>query len=54
MKSSLKSCSISLFFFFYRRRIFGGKVFKNEPSKICERQPLKILKGYGLLKLQIF
>ena len=26
------------------------KVFKNEPSKICERQPLKDLTGYGLLK----
>ena len=34
------------------------KVFKNEPSDICGRQPLKNLKGYGLLKqtisLQIF
>ena len=26
------------------------KVFKNEPGKICGRQPLKNLKGYGLLK----
>ena len=26
------------------------KVFKNGPSKICERQALKNLKGYGLLK----
>ena len=26
------------------------KVFKNGPSKICGRQPLKNLKGYGLLK----
>ena len=25
------------------------KVFKNGPSKICGRQPLKNLKGYGLL-----
>ena len=25
------------------------KVFKNGPSKICERQPLKNLKGYGRL-----
>ena len=25
------------------------KVFKNGPSKICRRQPLKNLKGYGLL-----
>ena len=26
------------------------KVFKNGPSKICGRQPLKKLKRYGLLK----
>ena len=26
------------------------KVFKNGPSKVCERQPLKILKWYGLLR----
>ena len=26
------------------------KVFKNRPSKICGRQPLKNWKGYGLLK----
>ena len=26
------------------------KVFKSGPSKICGRQPLKSLKGYGLLK----
>ena len=26
------------------------KLFKGRPSKICERQPLKNLKGYGLLK----
>ena len=26
------------------------KVFKSGPSKICGRQPLKNLKGYGLLK----
>ena len=30
------------------------KVFKNGPSKICERQPLKNLKKYGLLSLQKF
>ena len=29
------------------------KAFKNGPSKICERQPLKDLKGYGLLKQTI-
>ena len=26
-----------------------GKAFKNGPSKFCRRQPLKNLKGYGLL-----
>ena len=26
------------------------KVFKNKPSKICGRQPLNNLKGYGLPK----
>ena len=34
------------------------KAFKNGPSKICGRQPLKNLKSYGLLKqaisIQIF
>ena len=30
------------------------KVFKNQPSKICGRQPLKHLKGYGLLYLPQF
>ena len=29
------------------------KVFKNGPSKICERQPLKNLKRYSLLKQTI-
>ena len=29
------------------------KVFKNGQSKICGRQPLKNLKGYGLLKRTI-
>ena len=28
-----------------------GQRFKNGPSKICGRQPLKTLKGYGLFKL---
>ena len=28
------------------------KVFKNGPSKICGRQSLKKLKGYGLLNMQ--
>ena len=31
-------------------RRYLGKVFKNEPSKICERQPLKNLKWHGLPK----
>ena len=35
-----------------------AKIFKNGPSKICGRQPSKILKWYGLLRhtisLQIF
>ena len=30
-----------------------NKVFKSGPSKICGRQPLKNLKGYGLLKQTI-
>ena len=30
------------------------KVFKNGPRKICGRQPLKILTGYGPLKQTIF
>ena len=30
------------------------KVFKNVPSEICGRQPLKNLKWYGLLKQTIF
>ena len=38
--------------------IIWDKVFKNGPSKICGGQPLKNLKGYGLLQqiisLQIF
>ena len=43
----------------YRNSLhMGDKVFKNGPSKIYGRQPLKNLKGYGLLKptisLQIF
>ena len=30
------------------------KIFKNGPSRICGRQPLKNLKDYGLLKLEYF
>ena len=33
--------------------IIWDKGFKNGLSKICERQPLKNLKGYGLLKQTI-
>ena len=29
--------------------VIWDKVFKGEPSKTCGRQPLKNLKGYGLL-----
>ena len=32
--------------------IIWDKVFKNGPSKICGRQPLKNLKGYGLLQIE--
>ena len=35
------------------RRKKCDKVFKNGPSKICERQPLKNLKGSGLLRQAI-
>ena len=31
-------------------KIIWDKVFKRGPSKICGRQPLKNLKGYGLPK----
>ena len=31
-------------------RCIWGKVFKSRLSKFCGRQPLKNLKGYGLLK----
>ena len=30
--------------------VIWDKVFKNGPRKICERQRLKMLKAYGLLK----
>ena len=30
--------------------LMRDEVFKNGPSKICGRQPLKNLKVYGLLK----
>ena len=31
----------------YTSKSIWGKVFKNGSSKICGRQPLKNLKGYG-------
>ena len=30
-----------------------SQVFKNGPSKICGRQPIKNLKGYGLPKANL-
>ena len=33
----------------YPEKDIRNKVFKSRPSKICGRQPLKNLKGYGLL-----
>ena len=48
-KSSISHCSI---FLQQMYNIFSiwVKVFKNEPSRICGRQSLKNLKGYGLTK----
>ena len=37
----------------FKFRYIWDKVFKSGPSKICERQPLKSLKGHGLLKQTI-
>ena len=34
--------------------IIWGKVFKNGPSKICRRQPLKDLRGYIFLGYMTF
>ena len=34
-------------------RNIWDKVFKNGPNKVCRRQSLKNLKGYGLLKQTI-
>ena len=48
--SSKSNCKISLKIYM---QIINGKwvkVFKNGPSKICGRQPLKNLKLYGLPK----
>ena len=35
---------------FCSKSTIWDKVFKNGPSKICGRQPLKNLLGYGVLK----
>ena len=43
-----------MFYFGSFHLLTWDKVFKNGPSKICERQPLKNLKGYGLLKQTIY
>ena len=42
-----------MFYFGSFHLLIWDKVFKNGPSKICERQPLKNLKEYGLLKQTI-
>ena len=39
----------SIAFMLYQSNYIWDKVFKNGPSKICGTQPLKNLKGYGLL-----
>ena len=36
------------------KKVIWDKVFKSEPSKFCGRQPLKNLKGCGLLKHLFF
>ena len=44
-------CFMSYFSLIMRHASFiWSNVFKNGPSKICGRQHLKTLKGYGLLK----
>ena len=53
--SVLPPALVHLFSTFFLSNI-GHKcdnIFKNGPSKICGGQPLKKLKGYGLLKLCI-
>ena len=44
------SQSIQRTFSSAKHMIIWDKVFKIGPSKICGKQPLKNLKGYGLLK----
>ena len=46
VRKSAKLCSPTFALLPY----IWDKVFKNGPSKICKRQPLKNLKGYGLPK----
>ena len=41
--------SFLIFFYLFDLIYIWGKVFKNGPSAICGRQPLKKLKWYGLL-----
>ena len=40
-------------FYFVKSILMWDKVFKNGPSKICERQPLKNLNRYGLLWVDV-
>ena len=47
-KHVLKTCLIKCCFYKW------DKVFKSGPCKICGRQPLKNVKGYGLLKQNLF
>ena len=52
------TCRNILIFYWYRKWNIWVRVFKNGPSKISGRHPLKNLKGYGLpqqtISLQIF
>ena len=38
---------------YLKSKVIWDKVFKNGPSKLCGRQPLKKMKGYGLPKADI-
>ena len=44
------SCTWDIVLILDCQEIVWHKVFKNGPNKICGRQPLKNLKGYGLFK----
>ena len=60
---SLKSCwyrnkcfwniKVAAVFDFIQSYLIWDKVFKKGPNKVCGRQPLKNLKGYGLNKQTI-